>query len=180
MITVTTTAPVRHDVEPMTPAERAEIIAKFLDHYATALKHFSDVELRHEADRVESFQKSKTGKKMRAMVNAERTIRRALQLLTKLGDTSDAIADRLRALGIRGVQCLSNICPLAVYLESQGITAYVSREEITVPVEGGADVRRPVPAAIGVFVGRVDGGVYLDLIDAEATNAVLAELGGVA
>lgn len=179
MITVTTTAPVRHDVEPMTPAERAEIIAKFLDHYTTALAHFSDVELGHEADRVESFQKSKTGKKMRAMVAAERDVRRAHQLLADLGGTADKVADRLRALGIKGARCFSNICPLATYLETQGVTAYIGPDEITVPVGGSEDtyVHLPVPAAVAAFVGHFDGGVYLDLINPELTDVALEGAG---
>lgn len=151
------------DVAPMTEAQKLKMIEDGLDHFIKSL-HFADRDtLDHEAERNEYMEPSPLVLRMRAQIAAER----ATRLLVKLGDDADAMADRLRALGIKGTRLLSNVCPLAVYLGTQGITAYVSREEITVPVDDDTTVRLPVPAATAVFVERFDGGVYLDLIDAE-------------
>lgn len=156
------------EVAPMTEAEKAALVEANFAHFVESL-HFADQPtLDHEADRMGCQRPSPLVKRMRAQIAAEQTARRAHQLLVDLGDNADAIADRLRALGIKGAQCLANICPLAVYLDTHGITAYISAKTIIVPIDGEtATVRLPVPPGVAVFVERVDGGVYLDLIDAE-------------
>jgi len=168
---------VRRDFPQMTDAERAALIDASFAHFCQGLHVASAADLQHEADRIESQRPSELVFKMRAQINAVRDLRRAYGLLTKLGNDADAIADRLRAKGIKGARVLSNICPLAIYLETQGVTAYVSAESLSVPVDEHTTVDMPVPPAVAVFVPRFDGGVYLDLIDTslvgdEATDGV--------
>lgn len=151
----------------MTAAEKADLIAASFACFAEGLHHADPATLQHEAERAECQQRSPLVLRMRAQIDAEQNARRAVQLLVDLGATADKMADRLRALGIRGAQCFSNACPLGVYLETNGVTAYVSREEITVPVTDDTFVSVDVPAAVATFVTRFDGGVYLDLIDPE-------------
>lgn len=156
------------DVAPMTEAQKLKVIERGFARFIESL-HFADQPtLDHEADRMGCQRPSPLVKRMRAQIAAEQAARRAHQLLVDLGDNADAIADRLRALGIKGAQCLANICPLHFYLETHGITAYISAEEITVPIDGDtATVRLDVPPGVAAFVPWFDGGVYLDLIDAE-------------
>jgi hypothetical protein len=161
------------DVAPMTEVEKDALIVSCLARFTEGM-HQADPELlRDERARVEYMEASPLVLRLRAIVAAEQ----ATRLLVKLGDNADAMADRLRALGIKGARLLSNVCPLAVYLGTQGITAYVSREEICVPVDDDTTVHVPVPAATAVFVERFDGGVYLDLIDVDLTDAALEGAG---
>jgi hypothetical protein len=162
------------DVAPMT---KAELIAANLAHFITGLHHADPLTLQHEAERNEYLEPSPLVLRMRAQITAEQTARRAHQLLVDLGGTADAIADRLRALDVKGVRLLSNVCVLAVYLQTKGITAYVSREEIAVPVDDDTNVCLPVPDACAAFLEHFDGGVYLDLIDANLEAAALERAG---
>lgn len=94
---------------------------------------------------------------------------RAATALAALGDTPDAIADRLRALGIKGWRGSESTCPIAVYLarvdqtwstEVVERTVLISDDEITT-------VEVDVPEPVSLFVRRFDKGVYLDLADGQ-------------
>jgi len=151
------------DVRLMTEADKLQLIASCLKRFTEGM-HRADLDLlQDEAARVEYMEPTPLVLRMRAVVAAERAVR----LLADLGDTADKIADKLRALDVRGVRLLSNVCVLAVYLDTKGITAYVSRDQIAVPVDDDTNVCLPVPDAIAAFLAHFDGGVYLDLIDAE-------------
>jgi len=162
---VTTTVEIR----PMTAAEKADLIAASLNAFLTSLHHADVEHLQVEAARIEAMRPSPLIKRMRDGVEAEQRARRAVQLLAELGDTADAVADRLRALEIKGAQCFSNVCPLSLYLERRGVVAYVSCEQVTVAI-GSAKAFASMPKQAGEFVLRFDGGLYLDLIDAELTG----------
>lgn len=92
---------------------------------------------------------------------------RATAALAELGDTPDAVADRLRALEIKGWMGSESMCPIAVYLarlddtwvvEVLGEQAFISDDEITT-------VEVDLPEPVSLFVRRFDQGVYLDLAD---------------
>ena len=159
----------------VTDAEKAEIIAASLQRFAAGLHHADAAQLAYEANRLEDLQlvhASPVTIQMQAYVAAEQDLRRAHQLLAELGDSADAIADRLRALGIKGAQCYSGYCPLAIYLENNGITAYISREEISVAVTADVLVRMDVPPPVATFIKHFDNGIHLDLIDPKLTDLV--------
>jgi hypothetical protein len=164
------------DFKPVTEAEKIAIIAAGLERFAKGLHHADAENLAYEANRLEDQQFSHTSPvitQMRAQVTAEQDARRAVRLLTGLGNTADAIADRLRALGIKGAQCFAGNCPLATYLATHGITAFVSGDQISVPVTDSVFVGLAVPAAAAVFIENFDRGVYLDLVDPELTDPAL-------
>lgn len=150
----------------MNDAEKARLLACCVDRFTQGMHHADCDLLADEVARVEAMEPSPLVKRMRNIVEAEQTVRRAQQLLIDLGDTADKVADRLRALGIRGAQDWSNACPLSVYLDRHGIDAFVSAEEITVPV-GEARAFVTTPPAIAAFIRLFDAGVYLDLVDPE-------------
>jgi hypothetical protein len=164
------------DFKPVTEAEKAAIIAAGLERFANGLHHADDDHLAYEVNRLEDQQiahASPVITQMRAQATAEQDARRAVRLLTDLGSTGDAIADRLRALGIKGAQCFAGNCPLATYLATHGIAAFVSCDELSVPVTDNVFVRLAVPAAAAVFIKNFDRGVYLDLVDPELTDPAL-------
>lgn len=87
--------------------------------------------------------------------------------LTELGSSAEAIADRLRALEIKGTRGDACECPIAVYLHRRfGIRAVVSSGPgSTVDWRSGPGwhaICTPMP--IVDFIGRHDRGVYLDLV----------------
>lgn len=88
-------------------------------------------------------------------------------ILDDLGSTPDAVANRLRALGIKGEQGSACDCPIArLLLQAEQVKAVeVDAGDIRV-VEDGHPSRwvRP-PAAVDVFIHLFDEGVYLDLVD---------------
>lgn len=95
-------------------------------------------------------------------------------LLTALGATPDAIADRLRALGIKGTPNNSSWCPIANYLirhiEDPDAYVYdiaVSPGEIALSIDYDAGHRylylRPNTSA-ATFIRRFDRGDYPHLI----------------
>lgn len=98
-------------------------------------------------------------------------IKRQLQdLITGLDDlgTADAIADELRALGVKGSHRSCNTCPIAVYLAVKlpAGNVDVTRGQITYrPIGGGAKVRASVrPGPLRDFIDYFDSKrIYLDL-----------------
>jgi hypothetical protein len=91
------------------------------------------------------------------------------KLLADLGDTADAIADRLRALGIKGRARQACHCPVANYIERQSAYtgASVSRDLVLAvdPDLNYEALEVPTPDAVAEFVRRFDDGVYLDLVE---------------
>lgn len=83
-------------------------------------------------------------------------------MLAALGDTPDAVADQLRALGIKGGQSDYCGCPIANYLLQSGAytCVFVAPSEILADADM---VQTPMP--IAAFIGRFDVGDYPDLID---------------
>lgn len=96
------------------------------------------------------------------------TVARMLAALAELGTTPDAVADRLRALGIKGGRGQLCRCPIAVYIQTRlGVRAAVSHDLI----QWGAWpawLSTSPPLAVAVFIRRHDSGVYLDLVDTGA------------
>jgi len=87
------------------------------------------------------------------------------QVLAELPDTADGIADRMRALGIKGKRGRSCCCPLANYLVSEGFDqAIVGESWIEVLYDSGS-VECDTPPVIAEFIDRFDAGVYLDLVE---------------
>ena len=85
------------------------------------------------------------------------------EALAQLPDTADGIADRMRALDIKGCQDMGGHCPLARWLEREGFEeAIVERRNAT--AKGYFWVE--MPQAAREFVDRFDDGVYLDLVGA--------------
>lgn len=95
------------------------------------------------------------------------TAERMLATLAELGTTPDAVADRLRALGIKGGRGQLCGCPIAVYIRTRlGVRAAVSADLI----QWGAWpawVDLIPPLAVAAFIRRHDQGVYLDLVTVE-------------
>lgn len=90
---------------------------------------------------------------------------RVEQLLAELGDTADAVADRLRALEIKGVRGSDCNCPVAEYLKRAGLTDVSVGDWIFT----GQDADElDTPQVIRDFIERFDKGVYLDLVEAVA------------
>lgn len=85
--------------------------------------------------------------------------RRVRKLLTELGNSSQEIADALLRLKISGSPFASNICPLAKFLQSQGIQAVVSNSYIYFPPKFSMDL----PPACTQFVVDFDMGKYPSL-----------------
>ncbi len=93
---------------------------------------------------------------------------RITELLTGLGDTADAVADRLRALGIKGPRWDSCRCPVAKLLHTNGYPNVEVDNGWTWP-DGSLDNLIPevrTPAAVGEFIQHFDKGDYLDLVEA--------------
>ncbi len=98
------------------------------------------------------------------------------ELLAGLGDTPDAVADRLRALGIKGVQGDACFCPIARFLDSDS-TPYrcAAVTDLSSIVDSPAEDYRTLqvsnPAPVAEFIGRFDAGIYLDLVQLEGADA---------
>lgn len=98
------------------------------------------------------------------------TAERVAALLAELGDHSDAIADRFRALGLKGVRKAVDCCPVAAYLQNCGIEGAMvdadSNDELFVR-DFDRTLVGPVefPGAVADFVLAFDRGVYLDLVE---------------
>lgn len=93
---------------------------------------------------------------------------RVYQLLEHAGHTADLVADRFRALGIRGKRGSDCGCPIAVYLfdaHLPGVVAIsVDADSVSLELHGQEDpVDVELPNACAVFVDRFYKGVYLDL-----------------
>lgn len=89
------------------------------------------------------------------------------KLLADLGDTPDAVADRLRALDIKGRQHRACQCVLAQYINSNipgKDYAWVHLGKRAV-ISFGDSTRIPLPPPVAEFARRFDRGVYLDLIE---------------
>ena len=91
------------------------------------------------------------------------------RLLAELGDTPDAVADSLRAKGIKGKRNKVQCCPVANYIRSnaQGLSfVCVVRRTVGFMAEDQAISTRQWTAttnAVETFTRRFDEGVYLDL-----------------
>lgn len=85
-------------------------------------------------------------------------------MLATLGDTPDAVADQLRALGIKGGQSDYCGCPIARYLLQSGAytCVFVAPSEILADADM---IQTPMPIAL--FIGRFDVGDYPDLAQVE-------------
>jgi hypothetical protein len=95
---------------------------------------------------------------------------RAAAALAELGDTPDAVADRLRALEIKGWRGSESMCPVAVYLARVDYSWVVEVLDIEVwfHIERLDDAfEMPLPEPVSEFVQRFDKGVYLDLADGQ-------------
>lgn len=87
------------------------------------------------------------------------------KLLADLGGTADAVADRLRALDIKGIQGVPACCPIARYLQANGLDArYVSAMRIRIGTDYGREYEYDA-AGVSDFVSYFDDGVYLDLVE---------------
>lgn len=90
------------------------------------------------------------------------------QILADLGDTPDAVADRLRALGITGQQVSGCACPIALYLNQNGFSG-ASVNHLTALVKNPAGdfktIEVAMPRPVSRFINRFDDGVYLDLVE---------------
>lgn len=92
---------------------------------------------------------------------------RLADLLHSLGDNADAIADRLRALEIKGLRKDCATCPLAEFLRHVGgyDEAYVGDAAITAYRANEPRAEVVPPPAVVAFIERFDKGVYLDLVE---------------
>jgi hypothetical protein len=82
---------------------------------------------------------------------------RVTAALAELGDTRDAVADRLRALNIKGYRNDENLCPIALYL------ARIDQGWVVEVLKGG------------VYIDDGDErGIYLDLVDNHNTAGIKA------
>jgi hypothetical protein len=99
------------------------------------------------------------------------TVEQVAAALAELGDTPDAIADRLRALEIKGKRGAACQCPIAAYLRFRfGVRAIVGagmQDVITWRARTGWP-EIPTPLPVAAFALNFDRGVYLDLVLAEA------------
>lgn len=90
------------------------------------------------------------------------------QALAELPDTADGIADRMRALGIKGFCGDAYNCPVANWLLRPGsgfAGASVGDVRIEVCDADSGFEDEPTPPAVAEFVRRFDAGVYLDLVE---------------
>lgn len=94
---------------------------------------------------------------------------RAARTLDELGPTPDDVADRLRALGIKGDRGSSCACPIALILRAvDGVEDADVLETIAEVWDkanpDAAAVEVHVPQPVSEFIVRFDKGVYLDLV----------------
>lgn len=86
--------------------------------------------------------------------------------LVALGDTADAIADRLRAKGIKGLQQDDYRCPIAHLIRTLGVEEVAVCENAIQFLDNDCyGVEIATPEAIEQFIQNFDGGMYLDLVD---------------
>jgi hypothetical protein len=97
------------------------------------------------------------------------------RLLDQLGNTPDAVADRLRALNVKGARIACGPCPIEIYLLCSDLNpaqVVVGDTYATLdfgdPVDQRVNVR--LPAAVTAFIHRFDDGVYLDLVGIPAVT----------
>jgi len=90
--------------------------------------------------------------------------------LAELGDTPDAIADRLRALGIKGRQHSMRFCPIARLIEPLNGVEFVEVDGRYAFLSPDIDTTDWVwlPQPVREFVSWFDDGVYLDLAEVQA------------
>lgn len=94
------------------------------------------------------------------------TAERVAELLAELGDTPDAVADKLRALGVKGYRNDCGACPIAAYLAVGTDYAGIEVSGYSVFVD---DVRATgLPQSVAGFIRSFDRGVYLDLVEASS------------
>jgi hypothetical protein len=103
-------------------------------------------------------------------VNADEIRAQVTAALTApgFGPTADDVADRLRALEIKGMSKDCSRCPIAVYLRQlpdlAGELFEVDTERVTILTGHGIVAEVPMPEPMSWFVQRFDHGVYLDLV----------------
>jgi hypothetical protein len=90
--------------------------------------------------------------------------------LDNLGGTPDQVADRLRALGIKGDRIDPDSCPVAVYLTGLGLARdgeqiCVTSTQVAVRKRNRVSVSCSVstPEPVREFIRAFDRGVHLDL-----------------
>jgi hypothetical protein len=98
---------------------------------------------------------------------------RVARALDELGHSADDVADRLRALDVKGRRNLPYCCPVANLLLGIDQVAAVEVLETFAEVfviNGTEPLVVPVPDAVSAFITAFDDGVHLDLVDhAEVT-----------
>ncbi|GAA0432610.1 hypothetical protein Aca07nite_19810 [Actinoplanes capillaceus] len=92
---------------------------------------------------------------------------RIADLIADLGDTADAIAERLDTAAVTGRPGDATCCPIATYLHHaepglSGITVLPDRIEFF--TETGDDEHLPTPEPVAEFAARFDDGHYPHLI----------------
>jgi hypothetical protein len=86
------------------------------------------------------------------------------EVLAELPDTADGIAERMRALGIKGQVQDDFCCPIANFLTSRGFEdAMVGEEWIEVCEDSGSE-QGDTPPAVAEFVRRFDTLAWPDLV----------------
>lgn len=147
------------------------LTAAVLEHDAERLTAASDQQLQHESERAESLPKSAYEQTLVALIDDElarrHPLHRALRLLHALGTTADQVADRLRALGIKGKLDVAAGCPIANYLEVNSTPSSVDVEWFSL-VGDPTETHHKMPPAAALFIRRFDDGVYLDLVEGGA------------
>ena len=89
--------------------------------------------------------------------------------LVALGDTPDAVAEALRAAGVRGVRSSCSLCPVASHLSrvfvGQGLDFACHRHKVDVQRAGGHDVGSVVlPGPVRRFVSEFDHGIRYEFL----------------
>jgi hypothetical protein len=88
-----------------------------------------------------------------------------------LGANADEVADRLRALGVKGRQHMPHQCAIANLLLLDDQVAAVEVLESVAEVwliDAAEPVEVPVPEPTGAFIAEFDRGVHLDLVEVTA------------
>jgi hypothetical protein len=91
------------------------------------------------------------------------------QALAELPDTADGIADRMRALDIKGRRQDDFCCPIANWLIGKGFEDPMVGEEWCEALDDDP-TQTDTPPAVAEFVRRFDAGVYLDLVETETSG----------
>jgi hypothetical protein len=105
------------------------------------------------------------------MSRGEQATEKVVELLAQLGNTSDAVADSLRAAGIKGSPDSVFDDPIANYLKANGILSpEVDLEQVALDAYENPDMtdgpfRVRHPKAVREFLIEFDNGTsYLDLL----------------